>query len=160
MPKGTSLECEVPSSCSFLRIIGVSFLLAGGSKLTPEGASKALLSSAQASSICLAAPPRVVRILPVPTLVLFSSTSGTHRLVPEQSTSPAAPFKLGGSPAIFDTPSLMWVFLIASVAVSGVIPLQLVDLHMWFVQFAGDRIDMKTTALWHNTARATQMRIP
>ena len=81
----------------------------------------------------------------------------THRLVPERSISLAALFKLRDSPAIFDTPSLMWAFLIVSVAVSGVIPLQLVNLHVWSVQFAGNCIDVKTTTLWRNAARAIQM---
>ena len=58
--KGSVVECEVPSSRSFLCIVGAPFLLTGDRKLTPEIASRAISSSTFAAQCCLAAAPHVI----------------------------------------------------------------------------------------------------
>jgi len=61
IPEGSQVECEVPSSRSFLRILAAPFLLSDGSALTPGRATRSLSSSAHSALIQLAAPPRVIR---------------------------------------------------------------------------------------------------
>jgi hypothetical protein len=61
IPDGSKVACEVPSSRSFLRVLGVPFLTKDLPALTPDDARRSLSSSVYADHIQLAAPPRIVR---------------------------------------------------------------------------------------------------
>ena len=60
VPEGSSVWCEVSSSCLFCKLIGVLFLH-GGNPINSKDASLILFSSGYKDSICLATPPRIVR---------------------------------------------------------------------------------------------------
>ena len=60
VPEGSSVQCEVPSSHSFCKLIGMLFLH-GSNPINSKGASLILSSSVYKDSICLATPPRIVR---------------------------------------------------------------------------------------------------
>jgi len=59
VPEGSSVQCEVLSSCSFCKLIGVPFLY-GSNPINSKDASLILASSVYKDSICLAAPHRIV----------------------------------------------------------------------------------------------------
>ena len=58
--KGTVVECEVPSSRSFLYIVSAPFLLAGEWKLSPELAAHAISASTFAAHAHLTTAPHVI----------------------------------------------------------------------------------------------------
>ena len=60
IPEGSQVECEIPSSHSFLHILAAPFLLSDGSALTPDHAMRSLSSSAHSALIQLSAPSCVV----------------------------------------------------------------------------------------------------
>ena len=77
------MECEVPSSCSFLCIVSASFLLAGEWKLSSELAAHVISTSTFAAHAHFAAASVSSVTVNAQTHALFSLISGTLRLVPE-----------------------------------------------------------------------------
>jgi len=60
VPKGTTVKCEVPSFCSFCKLINVPFISPNSNHMTPADAEHFLHNSVYKDNIRLAAPPRIV----------------------------------------------------------------------------------------------------
>ena len=59
VPEGTAVDCEVPSSRSFCKLVGVPFITLEGTHLTPSDAERILLSTVFKDKSCCSASDRL-----------------------------------------------------------------------------------------------------
>ena len=60
IPEGTMVDCKVPSSRSFCKLVSISFITLEGTHFTPVDAEYILLFTVFKDNICLAALPQII----------------------------------------------------------------------------------------------------